>query len=96
MAPVAFSTDSMKLLSRSDRGSRIGDRAVEAPLTLAILHLKCKITRIEDRGNCGQRRYGNAFHTYFGTRAMNGYVVHLGDVRLPLGGRVTALPFAEL
>lgn len=38
----------------------------------------------------------NAFHQYFGTKAIDGYVVHLGDDRLPLGGRVTTLPFAEL
>jgi predicted AAA+ superfamily ATPase len=29
-------------------------------------------------------------------KAMPGYVVHPGDVRLPLGKGVTALPFAEL
>ena len=32
----------------------------------------------------------------FGEKAMPGYVVHPGDVRLPLGSNVTALPFAEL
>ena len=28
--------------------------------------------------------------------AMHGYVVNLGDIRLPLGPGVTALPFANL
>jgi hypothetical protein len=37
-----------------------------------------------------------AFREDFGDKAMPGYVVHPGDVRLPLGGGVTALPFAEL
>ena len=36
------------------------------------------------------------FQKDFGERAMHGYVVHPGDVRLPLGKGVTALPFAEL
>jgi len=36
------------------------------------------------------------FQEDFGSRAMPGYVVHPGDVRLPLGPQVTALPFAEL
>jgi hypothetical protein len=37
-----------------------------------------------------------AFREDFGDRAMPGYVVHPGDIRLPLGASVTALPFAEL
>ena len=32
----------------------------------------------------------------FGEKVMPGYVVHPGDVRLPLGTNVTALPFSEL
>jgi hypothetical protein len=36
------------------------------------------------------------FQADFGPRAMPGYVVHPGDIRLPLGHDVTALPFAEL
>ena len=36
------------------------------------------------------------FHKDFGERTMPGYVVHPGDVRLPLGEGVNALPFAEL
>ncbi|MBI4334647.1 MAG: ATP-binding protein [Chloroflexi bacterium] len=32
----------------------------------------------------------------FGDRAVPGYLVHTGDIRLPLGSGVTALPFAEL
>ncbi|MBI2931539.1 MAG: hypothetical protein HYY16_07790 [Planctomycetes bacterium] len=31
-----------------------------------------------------------------GDKIVPGYVVHPGDVRLPLGGGVTALPFADL
>ena len=36
------------------------------------------------------------FQEDFGDKAMPGYVVHPGDVGLPLGAKVTALPFAEL
>ena len=32
----------------------------------------------------------------FEETALPGYVVHPGDVRLPLGPGVTALPFADL
>ena len=36
------------------------------------------------------------FHRDLGDKAMPGYVVHPGDVTLPLGSGVTALPFADL
>ena len=36
------------------------------------------------------------FQTDLGDKAMAGYVVHPGDVSLPLGHGVTALPFADL
>ena len=36
------------------------------------------------------------FQRDMGSAAMPGYVVHPGDVRLPLGSGVTALPFVEL
>jgi hypothetical protein len=36
------------------------------------------------------------FQKDFGDKAMPGYVVHPGDIMLPLGSGVTALPFAEL
>ncbi len=36
------------------------------------------------------------FREVFSDRAMRGYVVHPGDVRLPLGHEVVALPFSEL
>ena len=36
------------------------------------------------------------FQRDMGSTAMPGYVVHPGDIRLPLGPGVTALPFAEL
>jgi uncharacterized protein len=36
------------------------------------------------------------FREDFGEKALPDYVVHPGDVRLPLGSNVTALPFAEL
>jgi hypothetical protein len=36
------------------------------------------------------------FQTDLGNKAMAGYVVHPGDVTLPLGSGVTALPFADL
>ena len=37
-----------------------------------------------------------AFCEDLGARACPGYVIHPGDVRLPLGSHVTALPFGEL
>jgi len=37
-----------------------------------------------------------AFQEDLGDKAMPGYVIHPGDVTLPLGSGVTALPFAEL
>jgi predicted AAA+ superfamily ATPase len=36
------------------------------------------------------------FQEDFGDKAMPGYVVHPGDIRLPLGSGVTALPFRDL
>ncbi len=36
------------------------------------------------------------FQKDFGDKAMPGYVLHPGDIMLPLGSGVTALPFAEL
>ena len=36
------------------------------------------------------------FRDHMGDAAMPGYLVHPGDVRLPLGAGVTALPFADL
>lgn len=37
-----------------------------------------------------------AFQEVFGDKVLPGYVVHSGNVRLPLGRGVTALPFSEL
>lgn len=36
------------------------------------------------------------FRADFGDKALPGYVVHPGDIRLPLASNVTALPLAEL
>jgi hypothetical protein len=36
------------------------------------------------------------FQQDYGDKAAPGYVIHPGDVRLPLRPGVTALPFAEL
>jgi uncharacterized protein len=36
------------------------------------------------------------FKKDFGDKAALGYVLHTGDIRLPLGPGVTALPFTEL
>lgn len=36
------------------------------------------------------------FQRDLGETALPGYVVHPGDIRLPLGQRVTAIPFADL
>ena len=38
----------------------------------------------------------NAFRREYGETAAPGYVVHSGDVRLPLGGGTVALPFRDL
>jgi len=38
----------------------------------------------------------NRFRRDFGTRAAPGYVIHSGEITLPLGPEVTALPFAAL
>ncbi len=37
-----------------------------------------------------------SFQEFFGKKASHGHVVHTGDVRLPLGEKVTAIPFTEL
>lgn len=37
-----------------------------------------------------------SFREDFGGKALPGYVVHPGEVRLPLGSNVTALPFSQL
>ena len=37
-----------------------------------------------------------AFRAAFGSRSLAGYVVHPGEVRLPLGPQASALPFAAL
>ena len=50
-------------------------------MVVDILHLKCKI---------------QAFQKHMKSAAMPGYVVHPGDIPLPLGPGVTALPFADL
>jgi len=36
------------------------------------------------------------FQQDYGDKALPGYVIHPGDIRLPLGPGVMALPFAEL
>jgi hypothetical protein len=38
----------------------------------------------------------SAFRGDLGRRAMSGYVIHPGDVRLPLGSDAIALPFRDL
>jgi len=43
--------------------------------------------------------YARGIHEFtqlFGNRAAPGYVIHPGDVRLPLGSGVRAIPFADL
>jgi uncharacterized protein len=37
-----------------------------------------------------------SFQEDFAKRALSGYVIHPGDVRFPMGGNITALPFNEL
>jgi uncharacterized protein len=37
-----------------------------------------------------------SFQADFAKRALSGYIIHPGNVRIPMGGNVTALPFSEL
>jgi hypothetical protein len=60
---------------------------------LEIVHLKCMISTkpiIQMAKNIG------TFREDVGERVVPGYVVHPGDVTLPLGEGTTAIPFAVL
>ena len=59
------------------------------------------VDAIEWRGETGTIRPTMAadikiFQADFGARVALGYVIYSGDVRLPLGAGVTALPFTAL
>ncbi len=75
---------------RTTAGSEV-DFVVEVEGRLVPVEVKLSATPRPAMGNPIQR-----FQKDFGGQATLGYVVHPGDVRLPLGDGVTALPFAEL
>lgn len=67
------------------------DLLVEHGGTIVPLEVKCSATPRPAMGASIRRLQGD-----LGDRVAPGYVVHPGDIRLPLGQGVTALPFADL
>jgi uncharacterized protein len=65
-----------------------------------VVEIETKLVPIEVKLSATPRpsmaTYLRTFQADFGGKAMPGYVVHPGDIRLPLGANVTALPFNEL
>jgi uncharacterized protein len=56
------------------------------------MHFECIIATPRPKMASGL----NTFKKDFGKKAGTGYLIHPGDVRLPLGQGVVALPFTEL
>ena len=75
---------------RTAAGSEV-DFVVEAGQNLVPIEVKLSATPRPAMASAIRR-----FQKDFGDRAMPGYVVHPGDVVLPLGPGVTALPFGAL
>ena len=75
---------------RTSTGTEV-DILVETQGKFVPIEVKLSATPKPDMGK-GIR----ALRKDLGKKAAPGYVVHLGDMRLPLGEGVTALPFAEL
>ena len=75
---------------RTTAGSEV-DVVVEAGPKLVPIEVKLSATPLPAMASALQR-----FQKDLGERAVPGYVVHPGDVRLPLGRGVTALPFGDL
>lgn len=75
---------------RTSAGTEV-DIVVEAAGTLIPIEVKVSATP-----RVGMASSIKGFLEDVGDRARPGYVIHPGDVRLPLGSKVTALPFAEL
>jgi len=75
---------------RTAAGAEV-DIVVQAEGNLIPIEVKLSATP-----NLGMARGVEAFRRDFRKRAAKGYVVHMGDVRLPLGPDATALPLADL
>ena len=75
---------------RTTAGTEV-DIVVETARKLVPIEVKLSATPLPAMASAIQ-----CFQKDLGERAMPGYVVHPGDVRRPLGGRVTALPFGDL
>ena len=75
---------------RTSTGTEV-DVVVESEGRLIPIEVKLSATPVP-----GMARGIEVFRKDMGDRAVKGYVVHPGDVRLPLGPDATALPLAEL
>ena len=75
---------------RTAAGTEV-DLVVEVAGRLVPIEVKLSATPRPAMANTIRR-----FRNDFGEQAMPGYLVHPGDVRLPLGEGVTALPYTEL
>ena len=75
---------------RTTAGTEV-DFVVESPRGLVPIEVKLSATP-----RPAMAASIRTFQRDLGSAAMPGYVVHPGDVRLPLGAGVTALPFADL
>jgi len=75
---------------RTIAGSEV-DIVVETGGKLVPIEVKLSATP-----NTAMAKSIKVFHKDMGDRAMPGYVVHPGDIILPLGSGVTALPFSSL
>ena len=83
-------TDSQVYFWRTTAGTEV-DFVVESPGGLVPIEVKLSATP-----RPAMAASIRSFQRDLGSVAMPGYVVHPGDVRLPLGAGVTALPFADL
>lgn len=75
---------------RTSTGTEV-DIVVQADARLIPIEVKLSATP-----RPGMSAAIKTFQEDFGEKATPGYVVHPGDIRIPLGSQVTALPFAEL
>ena len=83
-------TDPRVFFWRTTAGAEV-DIVVEAGGRLVPIEVKLSATPRPAMGHSIRE-----LRKYLGARTMPGYVVHPGDVRLPLGDDVSALPFAGL
>jgi predicted AAA+ superfamily ATPase len=75
---------------RTSAGAEV-DIVVESERKLIPIEVKLSSTPLPSMA-----KSLNTFREDFGARTAEAYVLHTGDVHLPLGAGVTALPFAEL